>query len=103
MTGDDVRVLIDEPARRAEVSIAELAEALLRRLETRADLHAMITLTPELALAQAHAADAARARGCALPLDGMPLVIKATSASQAFRPPSAHGCSQIESPRRTPT
>jgi aspartyl-tRNA(Asn)/glutamyl-tRNA(Gln) amidotransferase subunit A len=76
VTCDEVRVLIDDPARRAEVSVAELAEALLRRLETRADLHAMITLTPELALAQAHAADAARARGRALPLDGMPLVIK---------------------------
>jgi aspartyl-tRNA(Asn)/glutamyl-tRNA(Gln) amidotransferase subunit A len=76
VTGDDVRVLIDDPACRAEVSAAELAEALLTRLETRADLHAMITLTPELALAQAHAADAARARGRALPLDGMPLVIK---------------------------
>ena len=76
MTDDDVRVLVDDPARRAEVSVAELAEALLARLEARAHLHAMITLTPELALAQAHAADVARARGRPLPLDGMPLVIK---------------------------
>ncbi len=76
MTDDDVRALIDDPARRAEVPAAELAEALLTRLETRADLHATITLTPELALAQARAADAARTRGRALPLDGMPLVIK---------------------------
>ncbi len=76
MTDDDVRALIDDPARRAEVPAAELAEALLTRLETRADLHATITLTPELALAQARAADAARGRGRALPLDGMPLVVK---------------------------
>ena len=76
VTDDDVRALIDDPARRAEVSVVELAEALLARLETRADLHATITLTPELALAQARAADVARARGRALPLDGMPLVIK---------------------------
>ena len=76
MTDDDVRALIDERARRAEVSALELAEAFLARLEVRLDLHPMITLTPELALAQASAADVARSRGRALPLDGLPLVIK---------------------------
>ena len=76
MTDDDVLALIDDPARRADVAVVELAEALLARLEARAELHAMITLTPELALAQARAADAARGRDRALPLDGMPLVIK---------------------------
>ena len=76
MTDDDILALIDDPARRADVAVVELTEALLVRLEARADLHATITLTPELALAQARAADAARGRGRALPLDGMPLVIK---------------------------
>lgn len=76
MTDDDLRVLVDDRARRTEVSAVELAEAFLARLEVRVDLRAMITLTPELALAQAAAADVARSRGRALPLDGMPLVIK---------------------------
>lgn len=76
MTDDDVRGLIDDPARRAEVAVVDLAEALLARLEACADLHVAITLTPELALVQASAADAARARGRTLPLDGMPLLIK---------------------------
>jgi aspartyl-tRNA(Asn)/glutamyl-tRNA(Gln) amidotransferase subunit A len=76
VTEDDVLALIDDPSRRADVTAVELAETLLARLEARADLHATITLTPELALAQARAADAARGRGRALPLDGMPLVVK---------------------------
>ena len=76
MTDDDVLALIDDPARRADVAAVELAEAFLARLEAHAELHTTITLTPELALAQARAADAARGRGRALPLDGMPLVVK---------------------------
>ena len=93
MTDDDIRVLIDDPTRRAEVSVAELADALLARLETRADLHAMITLTPELALAQAvpptrraHAVGRCHSTGCRS-------FSRTTSASQAFRRLSAHGCS----------
>jgi aspartyl-tRNA(Asn)/glutamyl-tRNA(Gln) amidotransferase subunit A len=77
VTDDDVRALIDAPKRRGEVSAVELAEAFLARLDAAQPLYrAMITLTPELALEQARAADAARARGEPLPLDGMPIVVK---------------------------
>ena len=54
----------------------ELAESFLERLEEAQSLHAMITLTPELALAQAREVDERRDRGERLPLDGMPIVLK---------------------------
>ncbi len=76
MTHDDIRVLIDTPARRADVSAVALTAAFLDRLESYAGLRATITLTPELALAQARAADRARSLGKPLPLDGMPVVVK---------------------------
>ncbi len=77
MTDDDVRALIDEPGARRGVAAAEVAEALLARLKDyQPRFHAMVTLTPELARAGARAADAARAGGAPLPLDGMPLVVK---------------------------
>jgi aspartyl-tRNA(Asn)/glutamyl-tRNA(Gln) amidotransferase subunit A len=76
VTDDDVRALIDSPERRADVSAVALTAAFLDRLESYAGLRAMITLTPELALAQARAADSARSHGKPLPLDGMPIVVK---------------------------
>lgn len=77
MTDDDVRALIDAPERRGQVPALELAEAFLARLEgAQPRYRALVTLTPELALEQARAADAARARGERLPLDGMPIVVK---------------------------
>ena len=76
MTDDDIRVLIDTPELRADVSAVVLTAAFLDRLESHAGLRAMITLTPELALAQARAADTARSLGKPLPLDGMPIVVK---------------------------
>ena len=77
MSEDDLRALIDEPARRADVPAVELAEVFLERLESAAPrLHATVTLTPELALAGARRADEARASGHRLPLDGLPLVLK---------------------------
>ena len=56
----------------------ELTATVLARIEaTEPALHSFITVTPELALAQARAADQRLAKGEALgPLDGVPIAIK---------------------------
>jgi len=88
--------LVDEPARRREVSAVELVEALLARIEERnAGLNAYIALTPDLALADARRIDAARTRSTpGAALDGLPMAIKdnidvagtpATAGSDWFR------------------
>lgn len=76
MTEDEIRALVDDPAVRSGVPAVELADAFLERLEGARAMHAMITITGELALAQAREVDVRRSRGQRLPLDGMPLVIK---------------------------
>ena len=76
MTDDEIRTLVDDPALRSGVPAVELAEAFLERLERAQTMHAMTTITPELALAQAREVDARRSRGQRLPLDGMPIVVK---------------------------
>jgi aspartyl-tRNA(Asn)/glutamyl-tRNA(Gln) amidotransferase subunit A len=69
--------LIDEPARRRDVSAVELAEAFLARIEEyQPRINAFFSVTGELALADAARVDAARARGAWLPLDGMPIAVK---------------------------
>ena len=60
-----------------EFSSRELTEALIARIESRhAALNAFITVTAELALAQADRADAARAAGTPGALNGLPIVHK---------------------------
>ncbi len=76
MTDDELRSLVDEAASRPGVPAVELTEACLDRLERAGPLHTMITITPELALAQAREVDERRRVGRRLPLDGMPIVLK---------------------------
>lgn len=60
-----------------EFTSRELTEHLLARIERLdGELNSFITVTPEAALAAADAADAARARGEAGPLTGLPVAIK---------------------------
>lgn len=60
-----------------EFTSRELTEHLLARIDRLdGELNSFITVTPESALAAADAADAARARGEAGPLTGLPLAIK---------------------------
>jgi len=61
---------------RKELSARELTEAHIAAVEAARPLNAFITETPEQALRMADASDERRARGEALPLDGIPLAIK---------------------------
>ena len=71
---------IDEAQRRLrarELTSTELTRAVLERIERgEPALHSFITVTPELALAQARAADVRLAAGDAPALCGIPLAIK---------------------------
>jgi len=67
---------VDQPTRRREVTAVEWARALLDRIQERdPETHALITITPDLALSDARRVDTARSRR-ALPLDGLPVVLK---------------------------
>ena len=59
-----------------DISSLELTEAHIAAIETARPLNAMITETPERALAMARASDARRAKGRAGALDGLPIAIK---------------------------
>ncbi|KAF1027492.1 MAG: Glutamyl-tRNA(Gln) amidotransferase subunit A [Burkholderia plantarii] len=59
-----------------ETSAVELAQLYLQRIDAARDLNAFIQVEPELTLAQARAADAARAAGTAGPLAGLPIAHK---------------------------
>lgn len=62
---------------KGEVSSLEMTQALLKRIEdTEPRVNAYLTVTRELALAQARAADQARAQGQAGPLGGVPSGLK---------------------------
>ncbi len=59
-----------------EFSAKEITQAHIKAVESARHLNCFITETPELALKQANDSDARRAKGEALPLDGVPLAIK---------------------------
>jgi aspartyl-tRNA(Asn)/glutamyl-tRNA(Gln) amidotransferase subunit A len=76
-----------ELLRRREISAVELTRAHLERIEALdKTLHAFITLTPDLALQQAEAADRRFAAGEAVsPLTGIPLAIKDVICTNGVR------------------
>lgn len=67
------------------VSALELAQHYLARIDAARDLNAFIHVDPELTLAQAKAADAARAQGNAGPLAGLPIAHKDVFVTRGWR------------------
>jgi aspartyl-tRNA(Asn)/glutamyl-tRNA(Gln) amidotransferase subunit A len=61
---------------RKDFTAVELTEAHVAAVEQARPLNAFITETPELALEQARASDARRAKGEAGPMDGLPIGVK---------------------------
>ena len=73
LTIHQARALLDA----GEISAVELTQAVLDRiLSVDNAVKAYLTLTPETALEQARVADAARGRGQAPPLQGIPIAVK---------------------------
>ncbi|MBI2170855.1 MAG: Asp-tRNA(Asn)/Glu-tRNA(Gln) amidotransferase subunit GatA [Chloroflexi bacterium] len=69
-----------------EVSSVELTQAFLERIQqVEPKVKAYVTLTPELALEQARAADRRIAEGHAAPLTGIPLQIKDNMCTRGVR------------------
>ena len=79
----ELRTLIAD----GEITSTELTELYLGRIEKLDDqLHAFLTVTPEIALEQAAKADAATARGESLgPLHGLPISIKDLQMTKGVR------------------
>jgi aspartyl-tRNA(Asn)/glutamyl-tRNA(Gln) amidotransferase subunit A len=77
---------ISDALRNRELSSVELTRHFLGRIESLNDrLNALITVTPEAALAQAEAADARIAAGDGGPLTGIPLVHKDIFCTRGVR------------------
>jgi aspartyl-tRNA(Asn)/glutamyl-tRNA(Gln) amidotransferase subunit A len=71
---------------RKEITSRELTESVLKRVEEVEErTHAYITLTPEMALEQAAAADLRIQKGEAGPLTGIPLAVKDVICTQGVR------------------
>src|SRR4051794_29528558 len=72
--------------RAKEFSVTELTKGLLGRIEaSQPQLNAFITVTRDIALAQAKAADAALAAGNAGPLTGLPIAHKDIFCTQGVK------------------
>jgi aspartyl-tRNA(Asn)/glutamyl-tRNA(Gln) amidotransferase subunit A len=76
---------IRDGVREGTFSAREVAEAFIRNVEAARGLNAFTVETPELALAAADAADAARASGDLKPLSGVPLGIKDLFATKGVQ------------------
>jgi aspartyl-tRNA(Asn)/glutamyl-tRNA(Gln) amidotransferase subunit A len=71
---------------RKEITSRELTESVLKRVEeVEGRIHAYITLTPEMALEQAAAADLRIQKGEAGPLTGIPLAVKDVICTRGVR------------------
>ena len=71
---------------RRDISSVELTRACLERIEAVEDsVRSFITLTPEVAMAQAEAADRMLADGDAFPLTGIPMQIKDIMCTEGVR------------------
>ncbi|KAF0809281.1 glutamyl-tRNA(Gln) amidotransferase subunit A [Alcanivorax sp. S71-1-4] len=71
---------------RGDYSARELAEHFIKRIQSLdPELNSFISITAEQALAQADAADAARARGEAGPLNGLPIAHKDIFCTRGVR------------------
>ncbi len=76
--------------RRGEISPVEAAKAALDQIAARADLNAFVTVTPDIALEAARAAEArARAGKMIGPMDGIPYSVK--DLIDAAGVPTTHG------------
>jgi aspartyl-tRNA(Asn)/glutamyl-tRNA(Gln) amidotransferase subunit A len=72
--------------RAKEFSVTELTKSLLSRIEAaQPKLNAFITVTPDIALAQARSADVALAAGKAGPLTGLPIAHKDIFCTQGVK------------------
>lgn len=77
---------LHELLKRKEVTCREVTESVLRRIEkVEGQIHAYITLTPDLAMEQAASADARWQKGEAGPLTGIPLAIKDLICTRGVR------------------
>lgn len=79
-----------EKLNKREISAVELTRAYIDRIEKYGpELNCYITTTPERALSDAATADARRAAGNALPLDGIPIGMKDLFATRGIRTTAA--------------
>ena len=82
LTIQEARRLLD----RREVSSVELTRSCMERVDAVEDsVRSFITLTPELAISQAGAADRILADGNALPLTGIPVQVKDVICTEGVR------------------
>ena len=82
LTAHEARELLDK----GEASSVELTTAVLERIEeVEGSVKAFVTVTGELAMRQAEKADARIAAGDAMPMTGIPMVLKDNMVTKGVR------------------